>query len=138
MTIGSWYVLCRRERLTALADLAEQLSAVRDARVMKLDVDYAEIVVDDALTHDSATIRLFVDDDPHILTESQEFAQPYRGRPDGEVIASADVRYAITWDLEKSDETYNARCVIGEVIARATDGVVYDLMEGRIVWSATP
>ena len=134
--VGSWYVLFRRERLVALSELAPRLASLRGARIEEIDAEYAEIVIADALTGNSAVIRIFVDTDANVLDESRQFVREHGERKDHDAIANADARYAIGWELPYSDETYNPRCIIAVALARATDGVVYDLMEDRVVWSA--
>jgi hypothetical protein len=136
MPTGSWYVLCRRERLIPLEEFAPRLANLRETRLDEVESDYVKLVVDDTLTAQTATIEIFVDDEPHVLTESRQFAEVYKDRPDHDAIAAADLRYAIIWDLPYSDQTYNTRCVVAEILARATGGIVYDITAGSIVWSA--
>ena len=133
--LGSWYVLCRRARLVALTDIAPKLAQLQHVRIAP-EPDYMELVVDDPLTGNTVTVEVFVDNEPHVIEESREFARELGDRPDKDAIAAADVRYAIIWELDSSDESYNVRAIVAEVLARATAGVVYDLIEGRVVWSA--
>ncbi|WP_437532781.1 hypothetical protein WME79_05340 [Sorangium sp. So ce726] len=136
MRTGSWFVLCRRERLVSFVDVAPRLAKLRDARVAVLEPDYMEIVVDDSLTGNTATIEVFVSDEDHVKIESEETAENFADRPDRDAIAAADARYMLTWDLQYGDETYNTMCIVAEVLAKASDGIVYDTTGGIILWSA--
>ena len=136
MTIGSWYVLGRRDNLTPVTSFEAQLEGIRYGRLVEIETDYAEIEIDDRLTGNKATNRIFVDDEAEVAVESRRLADLFPERPERHEIAATDVRYTITWDCKYSDENYNARCVIAETLAKVTGGIVYDLMDGRIVWSS--
>jgi len=40
------------------------------------------------------------------------------------------------WEPDFGDETYNVCLVVSEHLAEATSGIVYDPLEGRVIWSA--
>lgn len=129
-------VLCRRERLVSLLDVAQRVTKQRGTRIGELEPNYMKIVVDDRLTGNTATFEVFAESEPHVRLESLEIAEAFEDRPDREHIAAADARYSMIWDLRYSDETYNAMCVAAEALADASDGIVYDATNDEIVLSA--
>ncbi|HLU68851.1 MAG TPA: hypothetical protein VKZ63_21365 [Kofleriaceae bacterium] len=136
MTTGTWLVLCRRERLISLDDLAARLQGVKNIRVGSPDQDVLVVTALDRSTGASVDINVWINAEPHVALESAEIAEDFgEGRPDADVIAQADARYELLWDLALSYAAYNALCVISEVLATACGGVVFDATDGRIVWS---
>lgn len=137
MTTGSWFVLCRRDRLLSLTEIVPRLLPLTNARVETLEPEFMEIIVDDALTGNRATIEVYKDAEPHVLLESQELADDFEDiRSDVDAIAKADARYVLTWDLRYGDETYNTMLAVAERLAEACDGIIYDTTTGDILWSA--
>lgn len=133
MITGSWYVFCSREKLAPLTDFSESFSKLRGASITELDREYAELSIHDALTGNDARVRVYVDEDAHVAAEARRLAAANPEIDARDALATADVRYAIVWDLVHSDETYNARAFIAEVLERATGGTIYDVTEGRFV-----
>lgn len=83
MTTGSWFVLCRRDRLLSLTEIVPRLLPLTNARVETLEPEFMEIIVDDALTGNRAKIEVYKDAEPQgadLILRSRRAGNPDRFR----------------------------------------------------------
>jgi hypothetical protein len=129
MSAGTWFVLFRRERTPAMADLRAELALVTAFRVRPIDDTTFSV------THEGAEVTVALDTAPHVRAESAEIAE--RAPPDRpdlrEKAAAADARWEIVWDLAQARQAFDAFMYVGGMLRRRTGGVIYDQKRGEFV-----
>lgn len=77
-------------------------------------------------TEDSWPIDIFVNDSPHVLTESRDLAQRFSTRSDNSFIAASDRRIEVSYPVDPQMEHFNTWLLITDKLAHLVHGMIYD------------
>lgn len=144
MSRGTWLAYCDRRRLIPLDAVGRHLASHGEL-APRLDPAGKVLVVEvhDTMTGNVADIAVSIDTGPHVALEAAELAESLTsGRipidegvpiPDAAALARTDARYEITWDLRRSDETYNAMMWIAGILMEECGAIVFDSTNHRFV-----
>jgi hypothetical protein len=136
---GVWLIYGSAETVIGIDDLAERIAADPDVRQTAVDEDVLQITVHDPLTGHDADVFVSRDDGSHVALEARELADaPPRldagvPPPDLALLGRSDTRLEVTWDLERSDETFNVMLVIVDLSREFGSVVAYDQTNHRFV-----
>lgn len=139
MSAGVWMVYVDRLRRLELEQVADHVISFDGVTAASI-VDHVVIVtIHDDLTGNDAEIGVALDLGGHVALEARElveFAPPPDAGvppPDLGALANADARYEITWDLERSDETFNPMMLLVGWLEESCGGTIFDATNGRFV-----
>lgn len=139
MSAGVWLVYVDRLRRLELEQIADYVTSCDGVTAASI-IDHVVIVtIHDDLTGNDAEIGVALDLGGHVALEARElveFAPPADAGvppPDLGALARADARYEITWDLERSDETFNPMMLLVGWLEESCGGTIFDATNGRFV-----